>query len=557
MKANLFQIVSPLILLAACGLAFISGGPRVDAAAAEAAAWQPDIESARRLAGQTNRLVLIHFWSTSCGPCMRMEHEVFSKPEVMKAILVNYVPVKLDANAFPITAQQYGITSIPTDIVTTPAGIIVQKRTGGIGAKQYVDTMTMIANTARPGASAVAHTNPAPNGHLDTLASGNSTDAVSVGAPPPSWGSNPNHYPLPNYASDHQPSATATATTSGVPWGQGYTPQASSAAPPSNSSLAANAATPATAGQGTPGANPFAQNAPSQNSFAQNSAAGAGAPAPWSAGAGSVPPWAAGSTPAPAVSAPTQLAQNSPWAVNGAGTTLPTQPGSHLPAQSAAIPPTPDQVSAMPAGVFQPSNAPAVAPQPAAIITNPWASAAAAHSSGPSTAPVFAPPAGAAGPANMSAANNMPAHDAPVSPVLPAATLRPVSAPASVPPRNPPLGLDGFDPVRLIDRHQWTPGDRQWGAIHLGRTYLFSGHEEQQKFLANPLVYAPALSGDDAVVKIDHGQSVPGQRQFGTFYDKRVYLFSCQDSLNRFHGDPLKYTGGVRQAELQLETIRR
>ena len=50
----------------------------------------------------------------------------------------------------------------------------------------------------------------------------------------------------------------------------------------------------------------------------------------------------------------------------------------------------------------------------------------------------------------------------------------------------PALGLDGYCPVTLADQKKWQVGDRRYGVIHRGRTYLFAGPVEQQKFLANP-----------------------------------------------------------------------
>src|SRR5689334_6705470 len=43
--------------------------------------WLPSLEAAQQVAARTNRLVLIHFWAPWCQPCMRLEREVFSKPE--------------------------------------------------------------------------------------------------------------------------------------------------------------------------------------------------------------------------------------------------------------------------------------------------------------------------------------------------------------------------------------------------------------------------------------------------------------------------------------------
>lgn len=46
--------------------------------------WQPNLETAQQVAGQTNRLVLVHFWIKSCQPCLRLDKEVFSRAEVVR-----------------------------------------------------------------------------------------------------------------------------------------------------------------------------------------------------------------------------------------------------------------------------------------------------------------------------------------------------------------------------------------------------------------------------------------------------------------------------------------
>ncbi len=127
----------------------------------------------------------------------------------------------------------------------------------------------------------------------------------------------------------------------------------------------------------------------------------------------------------------------------------------------------------------------------------------------------------------------------------------------AIPPAAPPLGLDGFCPVTLVERSNtapddprcWVRGDPRWGVVHRGITYLFLGPGEQKRFLTNPDRFAPALSGNDAVLAFDKGQLVRGRREFGIFFDKRMYLFANGETLERFQHNPRRYAAEVRQAE--------
>jgi protein disulfide-isomerase len=121
----------------------------------------------------------------------------------------------------------------------------------------------------------------------------------------------------------------------------------------------------------------------------------------------------------------------------------------------------------------------------------------------------------------------------------------------------PPLGLEGFCPVTLAEQKRWQVGDRRWGVIHRGRTYLFAGPIEQQKFLSNPDRYSPAASGQDVVLAFDYGQSVDGTRALGTEYQNRIYLFSSPASQSAFWKSPERYATQVLQAENPGQTTLR
>jgi protein disulfide-isomerase len=117
-----------------------------------------------------------------------------------------------------------------------------------------------------------------------------------------------------------------------------------------------------------------------------------------------------------------------------------------------------------------------------------------------------------------------------------------------LPPGSPPLGLDGYCPVTLMERQQWAAGVPAFGAIHRGRTYLFLGPVEVKKFLADPDKYSPVLSGNDPVLALDNQMMVPGRREFGVYSDNRVYLFADPNSRKKFEENPARYTSAALQA---------
>lgn len=344
--------------------------------------WQPTLESAKRLAAQTNRLVLIHFWADWCEPCQIMDRDVFSQPSVARAVEGNYVPVRINADYFPTTCTQYGVTLLPTDIIITPEGQRIEKLRGPTSASEYVARLNRVAAAImRPAAEAYGR---APDGQVPPAAGGRGyrppagagyQDPNAQGQPDPRYADYYNRQrqaaASPPYLSDHRPPVDARA-------GQPLQPRLPAAAP----------------GQGDP-----------RESIAASSNAG----------------------------------------------------------------------------------------------------------------PVAQPP-------------------------------------SVVPPSNgSPLGLDGYCPVQLNDDMKanvprWTVGDRRWGAIHRGRTYLFSGGEQQRRFLADPDRYAPVLSGNDVVMAIELGQAAAGRREHGVLYNGNVYLFASEASLEKFSRIPEHYARQILQA---------
>jgi YHS domain-containing protein/thiol-disulfide isomerase/thioredoxin len=127
----------------------------------------------------------------------------------------------------------------------------------------------------------------------------------------------------------------------------------------------------------------------------------------------------------------------------------------------------------------------------------------------------------------------------------------PSSLEAKIPPGNPPLALEGYCPVTLMEHREWQEGDPKIGVIHRQRLYLFANQAAQQRFLANPDNYSPVCRGHDPVLVLDQNQAVPGRREFGVFYGDRIYLFANEATRTQFEQNPKRYSAEIMQAMRQ------
>lgn len=119
---------------------------------------------------------------------------------------------------------------------------------------------------------------------------------------------------------------------------------------------------------------------------------------------------------------------------------------------------------------------------------------------------------------------------------------------SAAPPQEPQFALDGYCPVALIEKEAWQKGDRRFGAVHLGRVYLFGSEANQKKFLADPNQYSPIFSGLDPVVFVTEGRQAEGDRRYGMTYRGTLYLFSSEENLQRFWNEPQRYQALIQQA---------
>jgi len=144
--------------------------------------WLGSIEEARDIASRTHRLVLVHFWSESCGPCMKLDQTVFRQRAFSQSLGANYAPVKINVAEHQDLARLYRVERIPTDIILTPDGREVHRSISPGETNGYVRMLDQVAAHARVAMR--------PPNEPSSDAAG---DSVPVNGLEPAWGPNAVH----------------------------------------------------------------------------------------------------------------------------------------------------------------------------------------------------------------------------------------------------------------------------------------------------------------------------------------------------------------------------
>ena len=92
-------------------------------------AWHYNFDEGVALSKALARPMLLDFWATWCGPCRRMDTEVWANEKV-NSFADRYVFIKVDMDRERDVGDRYAVHAIPTMMVADPWGHAAQKREG-------------------------------------------------------------------------------------------------------------------------------------------------------------------------------------------------------------------------------------------------------------------------------------------------------------------------------------------------------------------------------------------------------------------------------------------
>ncbi len=90
------------------------------------------LEEAKTVAAKENKPIFMDVYATWCGPCKKMDKDVFNNTEVASYFNENFINVKMDIekNEGPAIQQKYKINAVPTLLFMSAEGKVKQRAMG-------------------------------------------------------------------------------------------------------------------------------------------------------------------------------------------------------------------------------------------------------------------------------------------------------------------------------------------------------------------------------------------------------------------------------------------
>ncbi|NMM46852.1 thioredoxin family protein [Marinigracilibium pacificum] len=100
--------------------------------------WERDFKMAQAKALEKDQVMLVDFWAVWCGPCKKMDAQLWNTPEINQ-YSSKFVPLQVDIDRFKDLARKYNITSIPRVMLMTADGEVIWEKNGYVLPDTYLE----------------------------------------------------------------------------------------------------------------------------------------------------------------------------------------------------------------------------------------------------------------------------------------------------------------------------------------------------------------------------------------------------------------------------------
>ncbi|MBK4216314.1 hypothetical protein JJJ17_10290 [Paracoccus caeni] len=97
--------------------------------------------------------------------------------------------------------------------------------------------------------------------------------------------------------------------------------------------------------------------------------------------------------------------------------------------------------------------------------------------------------------------------------------------------------VDGYDAVGFLESGRAMPGRSDIATTWKGQVWHFTSEENRARFESDPRSFAPEFDGLCPVM-LAAGRAEPGDPEYFTVFEDRVYLMRSDAALQEFTGDP-------------------
>lgn len=99
--------------------------------------WNTDFDKALQMAADQEKAVVVDVYADWCGPCRMMERRTFRDEKVQKKML-EFIPLKVNADTQQDIAERYGVTGLPTTLVLNPQGGVLVAQPGYLSPHNFM-----------------------------------------------------------------------------------------------------------------------------------------------------------------------------------------------------------------------------------------------------------------------------------------------------------------------------------------------------------------------------------------------------------------------------------